>query len=87
MQAATEALAGSIPKHCADLMMVRRVLRHLESRVWRWESTQRDGIFQYRVFKATISAREKSLRDEHLAVASALDALTRVLEQRNVRAA
>ena len=40
-----------IPKHTADLAMVRSVLRKLESQDWRWSNQCRDGVFQYFIRK------------------------------------
>ena len=71
-----------VPRHCQDMIMVRRVLRHLESENWRWSLQGRDGSFQYSLSKGSLRVEGNSSRVELDAICSALVLLAKSLPSR-----
>jgi len=52
-----------VPRHCQDMISIRRVLRHIENHGWRWSLQQRNSAFRYYVVKGVqqIEGQERDL--------------------------
>lgn len=70
-------LKATIPSYCADLVMSRGVLRHLEAHGWRWTDRGYDGLLEYTLIQGDRKVTGEPARLEHDAIVNVLSKLAR----------
>lgn len=68
-----------VPRHCQDMIMARRVLRHIEDQGWRWSLQRRDGSFLYSFSNGAKRIEGHASRIELEAISTALVSLAKSL--------
>jgi hypothetical protein len=76
-------LKSLIPRHCQDMVMIRRVLRHMEDHGWRWSTERRDGEFLYSISNGVRKFDGVPSRVELEAICSAIATVAAALPSRS----